>query len=45
MGFVSMETPPRKGAAFCCGGAQLEQKRCVVDLNRKAAEELAEIAA
>ena len=34
----------KKGRLFCCGGAQLEQKGCVVDLNHKAAEELAEIA-
>ena len=40
-----IETPPRKrGGFFCCGETRLEWKGCIVDLNHKAAEELAEMA-
>ena len=34
----------KKGQLFCCDGTRLERKGCIVDLNYKAAEELAEMA-
>ena len=41
-----MKAPPgKRGGFFCCGGTRLEWKRCVVDLNHKAARELARMAA
>jgi hypothetical protein len=44
VGFVFVEAPPGRRAAFCCGEARPEEKGCVVDLDHKPTEKLAEIA-